>query len=150
MLNGRPCLKFPVVLQRGENANSPAKRVSRGLAREAHPVALSLRQNAVVALVLAPFLPFSPPAPHGAGDWIALAALGVVASALSHQFYFFALRRLPAVLCGAFISLEPIYAILMAAALFTQPIGPAVGASAALIVAASLLLLWRSPPAWAP
>ncbi len=113
---------------------------SQSLVRQAGPVVLSLQQNAAAALVLVPFLPFTPglQAPQ---DWLAVAALGVFGTALVHQLYLFALARLPAAVCGAFVTMEPVYAILLAALLFAEPAGPMVFAAAALIVGASLLLL---------
>jgi drug/metabolite transporter (DMT)-like permease len=107
------------------------------------PVALSLYQNAAVTLLLVPALPFATHRPHGT-DWALIAVLGVAATALAHQLYFFALRRLPAAVCGGFVALEPVYAIIFASILFTQPISPTVILSGALIIGASLLLLARS------
>jgi drug/metabolite transporter (DMT)-like permease len=117
---------------------------SVGSQRLAHGnvIALSLYQNIAVVLLLLPVLAFVPRAPHGA-DWAALAALGVVATALMHQLYFFALKRLPAAVCGGFVALEPVYAILFAALLFAEPVRPLVILSAALILGASFLLLFR-------
>ena len=74
------------------------------------------------------------------------AALGVVATALMHQLYFFALKHLPAAVCGGFVALEPVYAILFAALLFSDGIAPVTGLSGTLIVGASILLLLRSKP----
>ena len=42
------------------------------------------------------------------------------------------------------MSLEPVYAIAMAAVLFGEPIGLVVVVSGVMIVGASSLLLWRS------
>jgi drug/metabolite transporter (DMT)-like permease len=74
-------------------------------------------------------------------------ALGVIGTALTHQLYLFALRRLPASVCGGFVTLEPVYAILFAALLFGEQVQPMVLVSAALIIGASLLLLRNSPAA---
>jgi drug/metabolite transporter (DMT)-like permease len=118
--------------------------LSQKLNADGDPVSLSMRQQAFAALLLAPFLPFVSPTPASANDWLLIAALGVVATALAHQLYFFALRRLPAAVCGSFVSLEPVYAIAMAAVLFGEPIGLVVVVSGVMIVGASSLLLWRS------
>lgn len=111
------------------------------LARDLHSVPLVLFQNAVCAAVLLPVLLFlTPPDPS---QLFALALLGILATALVHQLYLFGLKRLPATVCGAIVSLEPVYAIVFAAALFGEAIDAAVIASGALIVGASLLLLRR-------
>lgn len=109
------------------------------------PVSLAFWQNLAAALVLAPFLPFLP-GPTTGTDWLALAALGIFGTVLAHQLFLFALTRLPAAACGAFVSMEPVYAILLAALLFSEPVGPGVAAGAALIVAASFLLLKPARP----
>ena len=116
------------------------------LAREVHSVPLVLFQNAVCAVVLLPaLLLVAPPSPT---QLFAIALLGIIATALVHQLYLFGLKRLPAAVCGAIVSLEPVYAIVFAAALFGEAIDAAVIASAALIVGASLLLLrWQTVPA---
>jgi drug/metabolite transporter (DMT)-like permease len=123
--------------------------VSQALTRTGDPVRLSLVQNLIVALFLVPNLLFAAPMPLTGRDWLLIALLGVVATAGSHQLYFYALKRLPAAVCGAFVSLEPVYAILFAAVMFGEPLGLAVIASAALIVAASMLLLRRTEPEFA-
>jgi drug/metabolite transporter (DMT)-like permease len=55
----------------------------------------------------------------------------------------FSLRRLPASVCGAAASLEPVYAIAFAALLFGDPVTPMILVSAALVVGALWLLLRR-------
>lgn len=88
------------------------------LARETHSIPLVLFQNAMCALVLVPALAFvAPPSPT---ELFTIALLGIV-------------------------SLEPVYAIAFAAALFGEAIDAAVIVSAALIVGASLLLLRCAP-----
>jgi drug/metabolite transporter (DMT)-like permease len=104
------------------------------------PLRASLYQNLVVTVALLPFLFFTPP-PVTLRDWALLAALGVIATALMHQLYFYALRRLSAATCSGFVALEPVYAILFAAALFAEPVTYKIGLSALLIVGASLMLL---------
>jgi drug/metabolite transporter (DMT)-like permease len=117
--------------------------VSQDLAKETKAVILSMYQQGMVALLLLPVLPFVEPL-RTAGDWIAIAALGVIGTALTHQLYLFALGRLPASVCGGFVTLEPVYAILFAAALFGDPVRPVALFSAVLIIGASLLLLRES------
>jgi drug/metabolite transporter (DMT)-like permease len=114
--------------------------ISQDLAKDTKAVTLSMYQQGMVALLLLPALPFVEPL-QTTGDWIAVAALGVIGTALTHQLYLFALGRLPASVCGGFVTLEPIYAILFAALLFGEPVRPIVLVSAPLVVGASLLLL---------
>ena len=114
--------------------------VSQDLAKDINAITLSMYQQGMVALLLLPALPFTEPL-QTAGDWIAVVALGVIGTALTHQLYLFALRRLPASVCGGFVTLEPVYAIVFAALLFGDAIRPLVMVSAALVLGASLLLL---------
>lgn len=115
---------------------------SQAMARRIDTIRLSLTQYATAAVVLMPLLPFAGVPPTGS-DWLWLAILGVVGTAVVHQLYLFSLRRLPASVCGAIVSVEPIYAVLLAAALFGEPIGPAIAVSAALVIGATLVLLRR-------
>lgn len=114
---------------------------SKRLGQVLSPLLVSLYQNAMVGVLLAPLLPFAGPAPRGAFEWSCLALLGVVTTAVMHQLYFFALQRLSAGVCSGFVALEPVYAILMAAAIFGEPVTLRVGLSAALIISSSLILL---------
>jgi len=116
---------------------------SQRLGQKLNPVVLSVYQNMVVVLFLAPGLPFAARIPS-VHDWLIIAALGVIATALMHQLYFFSLKRLPASVCGGFVALEPVYAIIFASVLFSEPIGAMIVFSGALIIGASLLLLSRS------
>lgn len=118
---------------------------SQHLIRICNMATLSLWQNLSVCLLLSPLLPFTGPAPDAAGDWLALAALGAIATALAHQLYFFALSWLPAAACGSFVALEPVYAIVMAAMLFGDPLTWRALLSGALIVGASIVLLQSAP-----
>ncbi|WP_162914869.1 DMT family transporter [Desertibaculum subflavum] len=115
---------------------------SQAMARRIDTVRLSLTQYAAAAAVLMPLLPFAGAPPTGS-DWLWLAILGVAGTAVVHQLYLFSLRRLPASVCGAIVSVEPIYAVLLAAALFGEPVGPAIAVSAALVIGATLVLLRR-------
>ena len=116
---------------------------SQRLGVKVNAVALSFYQYVVVVLFLLCALPFADRAPSGAG-WAIIAVLGTLATAFIHQLYFYGLRHLPASVCGGFVALEPVYAIVFAALLFNEPIGFGVVFSGALIIGASLLLLRRS------
>ncbi|HET7086245.1 MAG TPA: DMT family transporter [Rhizomicrobium sp.] len=120
--------------------------ISQALGSQANLARLSFCQNAVVVLVTAPMLVFAARMPHGP-DWFWLALLGVAATALAHQLYFYGLKKLPASVCGGFASLEPVYAIFFANLLFHEQIRPAVFISGVMIIAASLVLLfWTKNP----
>lgn len=76
-------------------------------------------ENLFVALLT---LPFSVPAISqlGAMDWVWLALLGVMCTALSHFLLVASLMVLNARSAGIVIALEPVYAIAFAAVLFAQ------------------------------
>jgi drug/metabolite transporter (DMT)-like permease len=114
---------------------------SKPLSEDVPPLRLSLYQNAAAALALTPFLPFAPPMPTHLQDWIWLALLGIVNTAVMLQLYLYALQRISASTCSGFVALEPVYAILLAALFFHEPITVWIALSAALIVGASLTLL---------
>lgn len=116
---------------------------SQRLGRKLNAITLSLYQNITVVLFLLVALPLEPRRPHGS-DWAVIAVLGVFATALMHQLYFYALKRLPAAVCGGFVALEPVYAIIFAALLFSEPIAAVAIVSGALIIGATLVLLFRS------
>jgi drug/metabolite transporter (DMT)-like permease len=111
------------------------------LSQDVNPVMASLSQNFVVVLVVGPFLPFSSRPPHGPTDWIWLAVLGVVMTVLTHQLYFYAVRRLSVSTCSGFIALEPAYAIFIAALLFGEALTMRIAISGALILSAAFTLL---------
>ena len=116
---------------------------SKSLTSKLSPLLTSLYQNIAVALLVGVCLPFSDRPPHTPEDWLGLALLGAITTALMHQLYLYALQRLPASTCSGFVALEPVYAIVFAALLFGEPITLWVGLSACCIVGASLLLLLR-------
>lgn len=116
-------------------------QVSQGLNRSLEPVTISLYQNAAAFLWFAPTLLFAKPAPASSFDWLCLAALGVINTALMFQLYLYALKRISATTCSGFIALEPVYAIIFAGLLFHEPITPWIIVSIFLIVGASLALL---------
>ncbi len=122
---------------------------SQKLGRHTEAITLSFHQNIVVAVFLLAAWPFSPRLPHGV-DWAIIAGLGIFATAFMHQLYLYALKRLPASVCGGFVALEPVYAIVFAAILFGDPVTPMVVVSGVLIVGASLLLLTQSRPRVTP
>lgn len=115
--------------------------ISKDLARKLPQAMLSLLQNTIVFMTLAPFLALATPAPIGLMTWTCLLMLGVLTTALMHQLYLFALSRLSAATCSGFVALEPIYAVLFASWFFHEPITSTVAISCSLILTASLSLL---------
>lgn len=114
---------------------------SKYLSNALQPLSVSLFQNAAAALALAPFLPLATPPSSQSADWLWLGLLGVVNTALMLQLYLYALRRISRSVCSGFVALEPVYAILLAALFFQEPITIWAGLSAALIIGASFTLL---------
>ena len=108
---------------------------------EIKPPMVSFIQNLVVALCVAPIAAFISQAPKTVTDWLYLMLLGVVTTALMHQLYLFALKRLSATTCSGFIALEPVYAIVFAAVFFGEPLTLWVVVSGALIIGSSVVLL---------
>lgn len=114
---------------------------SKQLIPKMPPLHISLGQNIVVFLSLLPALPFASPAPAMASDWLWLAVLGVVTTALMLQLFLFALARLSPAVCSGFVALEPVYAVAFAALFFKEPLTVWVLVSGMMIVGASVALL---------
>ncbi len=114
---------------------------SQKMNRVLSPVKISFMQNAVVFIFLTPFLYTEQKIPQLPYEWLLLILLGVVTTALMHQLYFYALRRLSASTCSGFVALEPVYAILFAALFFGDPLYWNVCLSAILIIGSSYVLL---------
>jgi drug/metabolite transporter (DMT)-like permease len=104
------------------------------------PVALALGQCAFAALWLAPLTMLAAgwraPTP---GEWAGIAILGVVCTALAHTLFIGAMRIVSAHTASVVVALEPVYAIVLAAALLRQVPGAAPLAGGALIVAAAFV-----------
>lgn len=115
----------------------------KGVAGKLSPLVVSLMQNAIVAALLLPFLPFVDNAPSTPAHWFWLLMLGLVTTALMHQLYLFALQRLSASTCSAFVALEPVYAISFASLLFGETLTMSVVLSGLLILGSALVLLRR-------
>ena len=60
--------------------------------------------------------------PLSASAWAALLFLGVVCSGVAYVFWFDALERLPASRVGAFLYLEPLFTVAVAAGLLGESI----------------------------
>jgi len=118
--------------------------ISKKLTTRLPTLTVSFFQNLTVCLVLLPFLPIIKPVPNETSEWVFLILLGTVTTALMHQLYFYALQRLSASTCSGFVALEPVYAILFAALLFSEPLTATVAISGLLILLASFLLFSRT------
>jgi drug/metabolite transporter (DMT)-like permease len=118
--------------------------ISKNLTSRLPALTVSFIQNITVCVVLLPFLPFSTPIPNEPVEWLLLIVLGIVTTALMHQLYFYALKRLSASTCSGFVALEPVYAILFAALFFNERLTILVAISGVLILLASFLLFSRS------
>lgn len=116
-------------------------RVSQDLNRSLAPVTISFYQNAAAFLWFVPTLLVARPAPASGFDWLCLAALGIINTALMFQLYLYALKRISTTTCSGFIALEPVYAIMFAGLLFHEPVTPWIIVSIVLIIVASLALL---------
>ncbi|MCS4250002.1 DMT family transporter [Pseudomonas sp. BIGb0164] len=95
-------------------------------------------QNTTVAVVMAPFALADLPG-IGSLDWLNLAILGVLCTALSQALFVKSLKGLNARSAGMIISLEPVYAIACAWWLFHEAPSSRMLAGAALIVLAIVL-----------
>lgn len=113
--------------------------LNRGSA-QGDPLRLAGWQNVAAAVWLAPMawpaLPALTPT-----DWLGLALLGVVFTALAHALFLFSLRSLPAQRVAVVTALEPVYGMLFAWLLFGQWPEPRMWLGGAVIVLATL---WAS------
>jgi drug/metabolite transporter (DMT)-like permease len=118
--------------------------ISKNLTHRLPTLMVSFVQNFVVCVVLVPFLFYAKPVPDEPVEWIFLVMLGIVTTALMHQLYFYALKRLSASTCSGFVALEPVYAIFFASLFFAEPLSARVAVSGILILSASFLLFSRT------
>jgi drug/metabolite transporter (DMT)-like permease len=118
--------------------------ISKNLTARLPTLTVSFIQNLIVCIILMPFLLYAKPMPDESVEWIFLVLLGIVTTALMHQLYFYALKRLSASTCSGFVALEPVYAIVFAAIFFSEPLPARVAVGGVLILSASLLLFSRS------
>jgi drug/metabolite transporter (DMT)-like permease len=116
-------------------------RTCQSVGTPVSPITLSFYQNLASFALFCPTLFFAFPAPSTGVEWLLLIALGVINTALMLQIYLFALARISASACSGFVALEPVYAIILAALFFNEPITPWIVVSIILIIGASLTLL---------
>lgn len=121
--------------------------VNRRAASGINAIQVAFWQNLFVAAMALPFA-FSSLGTMQPLDWMWLALLGVFCTGLSHYLFVFSLNVLTARSAGLVISLEPVYAIAFAWALFAQAPTARMLIGAALIVGAIVMSgLRKSSPA---
>jgi drug/metabolite transporter (DMT)-like permease len=79
--------------------------------------------------------------------WLALAAQGLLATALPTLLWNWALVRVPAARAGIFVNLEPVVGTMLGVVLLRESLGPAAVLGGALIVGAAVLFSYRAPEA---
>ena len=115
--------------------------LSQSLNRKNSRVTVSLYQNLYVFILLLPATLLSDNLPEDQNVWITLSSLGVFMTAGAHQLYFFALEHLRASTCAAFVSLEPIYAIVLSQLIYQEVVSSTVILCGLGILLASTVLL---------
>lgn len=114
---------------------SLSNRVS---ARGIEPVQAAMWQNLTIALCLLPLA--TPALPQLAPlDWLWIALLGALCTALAHSLFVASLRVLKARTAAVVFAMEPVYAIALAWLLFTEQPGLQTLAGGVLIVLATFL-----------
>lgn len=93
--------------------------VNRTMGNQIHPVVISFWQNLIVAISTLPLL-FLAELSITSIDVFWLAILGIFCTALSHFFFVSSVQFINARTTGLIISLEPIYAIIVAWILFNE------------------------------
>lgn len=110
------------------------------------PLTVAFWDCLVGALAVAPLLlAAGRVVPRGAGEWWAALALGVVFTGLSTLLYAALLRHVTAQAAGVLTFLEPVAAVLLAAALLDEPLPAATLAGGALVLAAGLVVVALVP-----
>ena len=79
---------------------------------------------------------------HGAGDWLAASASGVLYYGLGFWFFVTGLRRVPASVAGSFLPLIPVFG-LAAGYLVGERLDPRQWLGAAVIVTATAAITWQ-------
>lgn len=93
--------------------------VNRTIGHRLHPISIAFWQNLVVAIVTLPFLFFTDLSMREE-DLLWLAILGIVCTAFSHYLFVSSVQYISARTTGLIISLEPVYAIVVAWLLFNE------------------------------
>ncbi len=93
--------------------------VNRTMGHQLSAISISFWQNLIVAIVTLPTLCFISLSMTG-NDGVYLLILGVICTALSHVLFVSSVKYIPARTTGLIISLEPVYAIVVAWWLFNE------------------------------
>jgi drug/metabolite transporter (DMT)-like permease len=99
----------------------------------------------IASVAIAPLLLVAPRVFPTAGELPALAALGVVFTALSGYVYISLLRRVTAQAVGILSYIEPVSAALLAWALLDEPLTWQIVLGGALVIAAGLVVVFLEP-----
>lgn len=75
-------------------------------------------------------------------DWFSLGYLGIVGSALAYYWYYQAIARIGPTRSGVFIALNPLSAVLFAALLLGEQLGPVMALGGALVLLGIVLCNW--------
>jgi len=110
------------------------------------PLALTFWDTAFGALAVAPLLLGADRIfPGSASDWGSVLALGAIFSGLATLGYVLVLRRITAQTAGILTFLEPVSAVVLAAALLQQTIGLGTIVGGALVVVAGAIVIALEP-----
>lgn len=93
--------------------------VNRTIGQRLHPISIAFWQNLVVAIVTLPFLFFANLS-ISQEDILWLSVLGIACTAFSHYLFVSSVQYISARTTGLIISLEPVYAIVVAWLLFNE------------------------------
>jgi drug/metabolite transporter (DMT)-like permease len=118
-------------------------QLSRPLATVLPATLNAALQSTVVFISCLPIALLDGPGPTSLAQWAGLLALGIFNTAAGLALYEHALNFLDATTCSAFIALEPIYAIALARLIFGESPPSETYPAAALIIGASLLMLYQ-------
>ncbi len=116
------------------------------LAGDAHPITVAFWDCLVGAAVVAPVLLLADRVlPESAAEWGAVALLGVVFTGLSTLVYVLLLRHVTAQAAGVLTFLEPVAAVLLAAAIVDEPLSVEVVVGGALVLLAGVAVVLLEP-----
>ena len=121
------------------------------LLRDRDPVAVTAVQFLGAALVALPFSVLTeglPAAPGSTGVVVTVIALAVGGTLLPFSLFAYGQSRLPAVLAGAFLNIEPLVGAVAGVVIFSDPAGPAQLGGAAAILGGIALSSVRRPAGW--
>ncbi len=121
--------------------------VAKRLLRRAEPITVAFWDCLVGAVAVAPVLLLADRVlPANGGEWGAVLLLGVVFTGVATLAYATLLRRVTAQAAGVLTFLEPVAAVLLAAALLDERLSARVVAGGALVLASGLAVVWLEPP----